>query len=389
MDKEKLLALKKELDTLNEDPVEDPKIKELEAKVEKLEATPVKDKDVATIEVGNPGIYKGFYFRKQYTDDPAMAPSDPKVRDRVVKEVLDMIEPLREGKIVKVMQEGGSGSGLEFVPEEWVMNIEEKARLLSVALQDARRYPMAHEKLHIPVQGTSVTVTWANESAASTQSEPGSADVDLTALRVGLWGKFTKELLDDAVSDIVSYITRDVVEALGQEVDNQVFNGSQFTGVLGAATNTVTFGASNTATSYTDMVSRNFYDAIFALPNVRRAGAKFYLPRETMPYIQSLTTGTGGVPLMSLLGGAQTATIGGYPFAEVEAIDGTDSTATDYITFGSLQNYALGVRLLPSSIELNPFAGTEFKQFEVLYRMYGRLCGAPLFNDLFVTLNTV
>jgi HK97 family phage major capsid protein len=190
------------------------------------------------------------------------------------------------------------------------------------------------------------------------------------------------------MNDIVSFITRDVVEALGKEIDSQVFNGAQFTGVLGAATNSVTFGASNTATSYADMVSRNFYDAIFKLPSVRRSGAKFYLPKELLPYIQSLTTGTGGVPLMSMLGGAQTATIGGYPFMEVEAIDGTDATSTDYVCFGNLQNYALGVRLLPNSVELNPYAGTEFKQFEVLFRMYARLAGAPVFNDLFVAMAT-
>ena len=394
MDTDKLVELKKALDALNaedaEAQAEKNKIAELEAKIAKLEAVPVTKEVITTsgIEVGTPDLYKGFYFRKQFKDDPDMAPSDPATRDRVVKEVLDLIEPLRRGEVVKVMAEGDSGAGLEWVPEEWVMTIEEKARLISVGLQDARRYPMAHEKLHIPAQGTSVTITWANEKAASSQSEPGSADIDLTAKRVGLWGKFTKELLDDAVSDIVSYITRDVVEALGQEIDNQLFNGSQFTGVLGAASNTVTFGSANTATSYTDMVARNFYDAAFSMASVRRRGAKFYLPKELLPYIQSLTTGTAGTPLMSLLGGAQTATIAGYPFVEVEAIDGTDSTSSDFVSFGSLQNYALGVRLLPSSIELNPYAGTEFKQFEVLYRLYARLCGAPIFNDVFVTMNT-
>lgn len=388
MDKEKLLALKKELDKLNAEDSEanDTRIKTLEDKIEKLEATPVNK--AMTIEVGAPDRYKGFNFHRQGTDDPSMMPSDPKRKERMVKEVLDMMAKFKEAHVFKVMQEGATGSGEEFVPEEWVMNVEEKARLVSVALQDCRRFPMAANVLHIPAQGTSVTVTWANESAASTQSEPGTADVDLTAKRVGLWGKFTRELLDDALNDIVSYITRDVVEALGQEIDDQVFNGSQFTGLLGAASNNVTFGASNTATSYADMVARNFYDAIFSLASVRRNGAKFYLPKELLPYIQSLTTGTGGTPLMSYLGGAQTATIGGYGFTEVEAIDGTDGTATNFCVFGNLQNYALGVRLLPSSVELNPYAGTEFKQFEVLYRMYARLAGAPVFNDLFVTLKT-
>jgi len=389
MDKTKLLALKAELDKLNveKDEANTAKIADLEAKIEKLEAVPV-EKAQPTFEVGPPAEYKGFKFNKQGTDVPDMLPSDPKRKEAVVKEVLDMIDQYKQNNVFKVMNEGTGSAGGDWVPEEWVMNVEEKARLISVALQDCRRYPMAHNVIHIPSQGTSVTVTWANESAASSQSEPGAADVDLTAKRVGLWGKFTRELFDDAVNDVVSYITRDVVEALGQEIDNQVFNGTQFTGVLGAATNTVTFGASGTAGSYADMVARNFYDAAFAMAAVRRRGAKFYLPKELLPYIQSLTTGTAGTPLMSLLGGAQAATIAGYPFAEVEAIDGTDSTAANYCSFGSLQNYALGVRLLPSSVELNPYAGTEFKQYEVLFRMYARLAGAPVFNDVFVTMKT-
>ncbi len=389
MDKEKVLALKKELDKLNADKDEanDTKIADLEAKITKLEETPVEK--TVSISVGPPADYKGFKFHKQGTDDPDMLPSDPKRKERIVKEVLDMVSIYKERQLYKAtMAEGAAATGGDWVPEEWVMNVEEKARLVSVALQDCRKYPMAHNVLHIPSQGTSVSVTWANESAASSQSEPGAADVDLTAKKVGLWGKFTRELFDDAVNDIVSFITRDVVEALGQEIDTQVFNGSQFTGVLGAATNTVTFGTAGAATSYTDMVARNFYDAAFKMAAVRRRGAKFYLPKELLPYIQSLTTGTAGTPLMSYLGGAQAATIGGYPFAEVEAIDGTDSTASDFALFGSLQNYALGVRLMANSIELNPYAGTEFKQFEVLFRMNARLAGAPIFNDLFVTMNT-
>lgn len=395
MDKEKLLALKAELDKLNKDKVDadeakvtelETKTADLETKIAKLEETPLRP--ALSLEVGAPADYKGFKFHKQGTEDPDMLPSDPKRKERVVKELLDILSIYKDKNTFKVMAEGDAGAGLEWVPEEWVMNVEEKARLISVALQDCRRYPMAANVMHIPKQGTSVTVTWANEKAASSQSEPGTADLDLTAKRVGLWGKFTRELLDDALNDVVSFITRDVVEALGQEIDDQVFNGSQFTGVLGAASNSVTFGTSNTATSYADMVARNFYDAIYKMAQVRRRGAKFYLPKEMLPYVQNLSTGTGGVPLMSILGGAQAATIGGYSFSEVEAIDGSDATSTNFCLFGSLQNYALGVRLLPNSIELNPYAGTEFKQFEVLFRMYARLAGAPIFNDVFVVMKT-
>ena len=63
MDKDKLEALKLELDKLD-DGSKDQKIADLEAKVQKLEEAPV-DKSMATFEVGPPDEYKGFRFHKQ------------------------------------------------------------------------------------------------------------------------------------------------------------------------------------------------------------------------------------------------------------------------------------------------------------------------------------
>lgn len=359
------------------------KIAALEEKIAKLENTPVEKRAFGTVEVGAPDMYKGYNFKRQFEDNLNIAPKDPKVKEAMVKEALDVISRF------KVLSVGGSTSGAELVPEQWVAGIQEIARLNSVALQDCRRFPMVNSKINIPKGGTSASVTWANENNASSQSEPGTAELELTAKRVGLWGVISEELLMDAQADVVGYISRDVAEVYGQEIDNQVFNGTQFAGIFDISSpKEVVFGASNNATSYKNLVAQNFYDARAKLPNVRRMGAKWYMPKEVFAVCAGLNTGTGGVPLVNYLGAEQSTMLAGYPVVEVEAISGTDATSSYFTAFCNLQNYALGVRMEPTGIELNRYAATEFKQFQVLYRFYARIIGAPLHSSLFVLMKT-
>jgi len=394
MDEKKKAALdlikeanKEILDAVNEVKTENAELKE---KIATLEAAPAKDASIlgSNFKVGAPDMYKGYNFKRQGLDESDLLPKDEKRRDAVVKEVIDAFAPYSKNPdIVKAaMNTQDTGQGLEYVPEEWYSTVIEKARLVSVALQDARRFPMAHNILNIPSQGTSVSLTYAAEEAASTQSEPGSADVNLTAGRFGLWGKISQELLDNAMTDIVSYVTRDAVEAAGQTIDDEVFNGTSapFTALLGAGSTDVTFGSANNAISYEDMVSRNFFDAAFSLTGIRRTGAKWYLNKALMPWVMDLKYGQSDSPLLNY----DARSIIGYPFAEVESLTGTDATSSDFIVFGNMKNYALGVNALSTSIEVNPWAGTEFKAHQVLFRFYMRLAGAPIFADHFVNMKT-
>ena len=363
----------------------------LKAEVDALKAAPVKNAEVlkgSGIIVGKPSLYKGMNFKVQGTEAPELMPANEKERDEVVKELIDVFAPYSKNPLIRkaAMQEGTAGEGLEYVPEQWFSTVIEKARLTSVALRDARRFPMAGNILHIPVQGTSVSMTYAAEENASTESEPGSADLDITAGRFGLWGKISQELLDDSMIDLVSYITRDAVEELGQTVDDEVFNGTSapFTALIGAGSTDVTFGSSNTATSYTDMVSRNFFDAIYSLASIRTSGAKWYLNRTLMPYIMDLKFGASDSALMSV----NPQMIAGFPFELVEVITGTDATSSDFMSFGNMQHYALGVRSMSQAIEVNPYSGDEFKKYQVLFRFYVRMAGAPIFADHFINLKT-
>jgi len=188
MEKDKIVELVTAIDTVD---TKNARIKALEDKVTKLEAAPVGKVPAGNVEVGDPDKYKGFMFRRQGMDSPQYFPTDVKLKSRIVKEVIDLFAPMaskRSDVYKAAMQEGTAGEGLEFVPEQWAQNVEEKARLVSVGLRDCRKFPVAGNVLHIPKQGTSVTVTWANEESASSESEPGTATLPLTLKRLGLWG---------------------------------------------------------------------------------------------------------------------------------------------------------------------------------------------------------
>lgn len=385
--KDRMEAEAKEKEVADKAVAKEAEITALKEKVEKLEKASATGRSYGDVQVGAPDMYKGFRFKKQFSMAPEVAPKDPAEKEAVVKDALDFIAKSKGQLNKTTMGETVSGYGDDFAPEIWLATIEEMARLQSVALQDCRRFPMASDTLIIPKQGTAASGSWTNENTAPSVGEPGSDSLTLTAKRYRILGNISEDLLDDANSDVVGYLTRECVEVYGQEIDNQVFNGDQFTAVMDISnSNDVTFGASNTATSYKNLVAQNFYDARAKLPKVRRQGAKWYMAPELYAVIAGLNTGTGGVPLVNYLGAEQSTMVAGFPVTEVESISGVDATSTPFIAFCSLQNYALGVRFIPSSVKLSYEVG--FTNGTVCFRFFSRIIGAPLHSSLFVLLKT-
>lgn len=343
------------------------------------------------IEVGEPDVYKGYNFHKQGSAMPKLLNLSEKDEVIAKKGIIDAIAPYSKNPNVQkaILTTGTALFGAELIKESWFDGIVLKAHELSYALSDCRRFPITTgNTMHIPAQGTSATFTAAAETAALTESEPGTADIDITAVKYGLYGRLTQEMVDDPLSDIYSYITYDSINALGQTMDNLVFNGGTgFSGVLENAANTVTFGTSNTATNYSDMVSANWDAAKFGVSKARgRMGAKFYMARDLMTYVVNLKLGETDFPYFN----TATNQLAGFPVAEVEAISGTDTTAAQYYAlFGSLMNYALGIRTFSQGIEINDKGGTtEWAADTILYKFRVRICGAPIFADHFVSLIT-
>lgn len=379
------------------------RLKKVEKEYEELKQKMVDNETTAyilpngsTFKVGAPDNYKGFNLKAQGQDilsKKIFSGMTEKQVEGIKRCMIDAIAPAaaEHNPLVRkaILTTGTTSGGAELMAETWFPSVILHAAEVSYALQRCRRFMInTGNTMHVPKHGTSVSFNYAGEDAALTESEPGTADFDLTAGKYGLFGKFTIEMMTDSLTDLVSYINYDVNIELPQKIDNLMFNGDAhaFTGALAGAGNTVVFGASNSATSYTNMVSKNFTQVKSAMSLARgRLGAELYGHRDLRGTFEDLVKVTG----VSALYNPDKDTINGIPFNESEVITGTDATSTNFILYGNLQNYALGIRAMSSNIELNTQGGTtEWSKGEILYRFFVRACGTPVFANYFVAMKT-
>jgi HK97 family phage major capsid protein len=169
------------------------------------------------------------------------------------------------------------------------------------------------------------------------------------------------------------------VKALYTKIDDLVFNGDAyaFTAALGCGS------VDETIASIADIASQDYFNVAYKLSKAKRNGAKFYMSPELLARSINLKHGDTYDKLI-----VNVKIAGVWDIEEVDAIAGVDSTATDVALFGSLQNYALGIRTLSDSIQLNPWGSDQFKQHQVLFGFFVRLAGAPVFTDHFVNMVT-
>jgi HK97 family phage major capsid protein len=337
---------------------------ELKARIEAFENRPA---NKVALEV--PGkedkkvdmIYKGYDLKRQ---GAILEIADEEVKNNIAKMFIDMIH----GKAA--MNETTDGQGGYLVPEEYADQVFAFARLSSVALQDADIYETSTDSFHIPAENAGITVSWKAEATALAASDPTFENVNLTPKKLGAYSTASNELLMDSKYDIVSRLTQQYGEAIGQEIDNQVFNGSEFTALIGASgINTADTGG----TGPSDIDFALASNAIAQIPSNKLMGAKFYMHRTFLHYFRSKAD-TAGMPILDVRDGG--FNIYGYPVRLVEAMP-TDTTGSACVAvFGNLRYYAIARRLGMMSLDVDPYG--KFLEYQTRFRSVTRWHGAPV-----------
>jgi len=270
----------------------------------------------------------------------------------------------------KDLAEGTGGQGGYLVPEEFTAEILAFARLQSLALKYCRIWPMSTDMRNVPVESTGVTTSWKNEAEALSQSEPVVGEVSLVARRLGAYAVCSDDLLSDSAIDIVSWLTELFAEAIGQEIDNQVFNGNgtPCSGILTAACGYSVVMDSG-LTSFSSITGTNLSEMISKLSANKRAGARFFAEKLTMHYIRTLKD-TNGQFLFAQIGGGVPGTIWGFPYDETEQITGTSAADTPFVSFGDLRYFALGRRLQSMTLRADPY--TKFLEDQTRFKIVNR-----------------
>ncbi len=303
---------------------------------------------------------------------PVVSITDDEKRERYAKFLIDLITNPRPPHVKAAMQEDTAAEGGYLVPDEYTAEILAFARLQSLALQQCRVWPMSTDVRRVPAEDGAVSVAWTAEEDATTESEPTVAEVVLTAKRLDAYSKVSNELLQDSAVDIVSWLTELFSEAIGQELDNQVFNGTGdpcsgiFTAVAGLSV-LMTSGLVSWSSITVDYLS----EVLSKVPVNRLAGARWFLHRDAMHYIRTLKD-TANNPIFANPGQGVPGTIFEYPYSISEAAPARSGAETDtcMLVFGNLRYFALGRRLQSMTLDVDPYG--LFVNYQTRFRIVNR-----------------
>jgi HK97 family phage major capsid protein len=182
----------------------------------------------------------------------------------------------------------------------------------------------------------------------------------------------------------VSFLTNGFGYAIGQEIDNQVFNGtgSPFVGLIANAYYSHSVTTSGVDFGFTD---DDFSTIIYKISKrARSRNAKFYIPTPAMAYVQNVDDTAGN--RLFRLDGSGIGRILGYEVVEVPALPDDVAVSTGFGIFGDLAYYNIGMRQGISALEADPFGLFTYDQTR--FRIKTRLDGALGLSKAFVVIKS-
>jgi len=350
------------------DAIEDTQ-KETKAQVEDLLARPVNE---PVITGGDGGEYRGYQLKSQGRDLVAKGILAAEDRDKVAKFAIDFVKGavFNKPEAKAAMQEGTDAEGGYLVPEEWGAAMLAYGLLNSFALTDCNVIPMKHRIMNLPAELTRPTVAWTAEESDATESEPTFAEVQLTAKRLDGYSIASNELLEDEAYDLVGWLTAIFGEAIGQELDNQVLNGTgdPCSGVLTAAAGQSVVMASG-STAFSNVTADHLSEMISKLAVNKVTNPKFYMHRTVRHFLRTLKDSNGAYIYDQPTSG-DAGYIWGYPIVLTEKAPSTSGAATAFLVFGDMKHFALGQRLGDMSLAVDPYG--KFISYQTRFRVVTR-----------------
>lgn len=266
--------------------------------------------------------------------------------------------------------EGSGSTGGYTVPEEFEAELIQLARDNSFALNECAIYEMGTDNKKVPKEGTLVSVAWRDEAADIADGEGTFGEVDLVAKSLDGMATISNELLMDSAFDLAGILTEQFAYATGQELDNQVLNGtgSPFNGV---ATSIAGYSVvmSSGSTAFSNILADDFSKMMSLLKAGYLNGSKFVINRAPLHYVRTLKD-TQGRPLYAAPGGVVPGTIYGIPYMEIEKANATSGADKCVAVLGNWKRYAIGRRVGTMALDTDPYG--LFKKNQTRFRMVTR-----------------
>jgi HK97 family phage major capsid protein len=241
--------------------------------------------------------------------------------------------------------------------------------------QNARVVPMTTDEKTYPALDGGVNVYWPGENQNITETEPTFKEVKLTAKTMAALTHAPLSLVRDSNPAIGQIIAEVIARAMAAEEDRvgfrgKVASGDPFDGILNdAGVVSVTMAA--TKTTFATITADNLLDLTTAVPSGALAGAKFYLHRSILAYVQKLKDSTGNYIWQAPTAGAP-GTVWGYGYELIETMPnaGQSAISTPFVIFGNLLYFMLGDR---QGVEVAVSDAPGFKALQTHIRFHERI----------------
>ena len=258
----------------------------------------------------------------------------------VSKEMGDMVAE----EMVKALTSANTGQYA--IPVEYSNALLGLAELSSVALSQCRIYSVGTNSLKIPAKHTRGAIDHAAFGTANTTNTTALRQIEFTIdKRIGSYDTLNNDLLMDQMFDVVgSLVEPQIAEAIGLEVDNQVFNSaSEYTTNI-----TVGGGAGVTVSGSTAIGAAITFDNLvtmaYAVELERGVKPQWYMPRGCMKDVVALVD-SNGRPIFNPVpvSGAPGGSLLGYPIHIVTSLDNTPDDGAIRMVFGDMSQYIIAI----------------------------------------------
>ncbi|MGE5432383.1 MAG: phage major capsid protein [Syntrophomonadaceae bacterium] len=244
----------------------------------------------------------------------------------------------------QALSEGVAADGGYLVPDEVAGDILHFVNEYGVLRRFGSYFDMSKVKsdnLHIPRLLSDISVSWINEKAVITSSEPSFEDVHLILKKVAAISTVTEELLSDNLIVLYDFLMERYGERIAFAEDNQGFAGSgtPFTGVLNApGVNSVTLAGPNLTNLNYDVL----VDMQSSLSTAKLRGARWFGHPTVFGEIRKIKD-TAGSPILVKPNNGPVEELMGYPVEKVDAMPSKTSVAADtpFLAFGNARHIGI------------------------------------------------
>jgi HK97 family phage major capsid protein len=241
---------------------------------------------------------------------------------------------------VKALTEGSATDGGNLVPTEFATDLIVAIEKYGVARQDCSIEPMTSMTKDLRSVTTKPLIYQVSETVAPTEAAPKFGLPVLTAKAFAGSQVISKEEFTDNNVALYQRLVDLFGEGFAGREDQEVLDGTTFTGVLKSAANVITIDDPSIANiTYKELVKikRSLSQGKLA------GGGKFYMHRTILSYIEGLTD-TNGRPIVVNPFGASDTMLLGYPVVLNEQMPETDAAASPFIIFGNMKWTIFGDR---------------------------------------------